>query len=179
GRLPSVTVRRVDGKAISPNYPEILPNFEGRRKDVEGSEVKGMSFDITGHILIVGFENKPFLLAFPLTAERPEPKWYHYPASVLEWSHSVDNRLAVVTEMQVFIENLTEISDKTAIWRPLPKTASVLSVALSPKGTILATGDAEGVVTIRLSYGGEQVLQLAHEGSILKLGFSPNGRVLA
>ena len=52
-------------------------------------------------------------------------------------------------------------------------------MAFSPKGTILATGDDDGVVTIRLSDGGGQVLRLAHEGPILKLGFSPNGRVLA
>ncbi len=55
----------------------------------------------------------------------------------------------------------------------------VRQVAFSPKGTILATGNGEGEITVRLSDGGGQVLRLAHEGPILKLGFSPNGRVLA
>ena len=55
-------------------------------------------------------------------------------------------------------------------------------VAFSPKGTILATGDTAGVVGIRLSATGsfgQEVLRLANEGAIQKLGFSPDGRVLA
>ena len=71
----------------------------------------------------------------------------------------------------------------TKFRQALPETGPVTvprrCVALSPMGTIVATGDDDGVVTIRLSDGGEQVLRLAHEGPILKLGFSPNGRVLA
>jgi WD40 repeat protein len=54
-------------------------------------------------------------------------------------------------------------------------------VAFSPKGTILATGDNNGAVVIRMlaSSRGSEVLWLEHVGPILKLGFSPDGRVLA
>jgi hypothetical protein len=183
GKLPSVVVRQMDGKEILPGHKEISPDFEEVSKYVEGSKVKEISFDHMRQNLIVGFESESSLLAFPLTAERPKPRRYSYPGPVLGWSHSFDQRLAVVTEKQVFVENLIEMSDTTKIGIPLPETGFVIvphrCVALSPKGTILATGDDKGVVTIRLSHGGGTVLRLAHEGQILKLGFSPSGRVLA
>ena len=149
----------------------------------EGSKVKEISFDSTGQILIVGFESESFLLAFPLTTEPPKPKRYNYPKAVLGWSHSTNNRFAVLTEMQVFVEDLAEIGDNAKFGPPLLETGIAEGnrrcVAFSPMGTIVATGDDDGVVTIRLSDGGGQVLRLAHEGPILKLGFSPDRRVLA
>ena len=85
-----------------------------------------------------------------------------------------------MTKTEVFIDRLSGGNEP---FRVLPEIGSrdiaLRCVAFSPKGTILATGDSDGVVTIRQSDGGGQVLRLAHEGPILKLGFSPNGRVLA
>ena len=52
-------------------------------------------------------------------------------------------------------------------------------VALDPTETLVASGDADGVVRVGPVSGGEPHLFFGHEGSVLALQFSPDGRWLA
>jgi len=54
-----------------------------------------------------------------------------------------------------------------------------LSVALDPTDTLVATGDEDGTVRIGRLTGGEPHLLLGHEGNVLAVAFSPDGRWLA
>ncbi len=56
----------------------------------------------------------------------------------------------------------------------------VLSVAFSPNGKILATGDTNGEIHLRQAADGKQLLTLkGHTNWVLSLAFSPDGRTLA
>jgi len=58
--------------------------------------------------------------------------------------------------------------------------STVLSVAFSPDGQMLATGDVNGEVCLRLVNNGEKILSLqAHRDWIWSVPFSPNGQILA
>ena len=103
------------------------------------------------------------------------------------WAHGPHGSLAVVTELNVWDGNKLSLRDgKPADFKTLSFTnaASELTcVAFSPNGTILATGD-EGWGRHDPSARGEphhgaEMIRLAHEGPIMKVGFSPDGRVLA
>lgn len=57
---------------------------------------------------------------------------------------------------------------------------SILSVAFSPDGTLLATGDANGEVRLWRVMDGEQLLTFGeHTGWVRSVSFSPDGRRLA
>ena len=71
---------------------------------------------------------------------------------------------------------------RTLLPEKFSRPVRLTSVAFSPKGTILATGDEDGVIAIRPLDGpiaGREVLRLAHVGPIQKIAFSPDGLVLA
>lgn len=57
--------------------------------------------------------------------------------------------------------------------------SSVRSVALSPSGEVVATGDGEGAVRVGAATGEEPHLLLGHRGSVQALAFSPDGSRIA
>ena len=184
--LPVVKVRPINGTVPSDSYDADFRKYPDLIK--EEWKVSGLSFDSTGHVLVVGFQDKTTLLAFDLTRRRDTPYPIQLGEPVRAWAHSFDGKkLAVVSKSLILIEDLetwvlTGMSNPSYPPSPSSTSAELTCVAFSPKGTILATGDTAGVVGIRLSAArsfGQEVLRLANEGAIHELGFSPDGRVLA
>ncbi len=106
-----------------------------------------ISHSPTTRTLIVGFDNKPFLIAFGLIPDPQRAKVISYGRAVRGWAHSSDGRLAVVTDIQVFVDDLIVLrEDRQALHTVIPNgVKGVLScVAFSPKATIVATGDEAG-----------------------------------
>ncbi len=101
---------------------------------------------------------------------------------VREWAHGPHGNLAVATTVMVWDGNLYGLSEgKPPDLKPV-SGHELSCVALSPKGTILVTGDENHAITVRLlgePHRGAEMIRLAHVGRIMKLGFSPDGRVLA
>ena len=183
---PIVKIRPTEGTVGSdsydPDFRKCTDLFEERWK------VSDLSFDSTGHVLVVGFQDQSTLLAFDFTRVRDKPYQIHLDKPVRAWAHSFDGKkLAVVSKSQILIEDLetwVHTGKSNPSYPPMPgsTSAELTCVAFSPKGTILATGDDAGVVGIRLSATGsfgQEVLRLDNEGAIHELGFSPDGRVLA
>ncbi len=180
---PKVEVIRASGPT---DEQQNTLDFTSSREDLSNSwKVKDISFARDARTLVVGFDNKPFLIAFGLIPDPAKAKLVNYGRTVRGWAHSSDGRLAVVTEFQVFVDDLIALrDDQHAKSNVIPNgVQGVLNcVAFSPKATIVATGDEAGAVAIRIlgePYRGTEVLRLAHIGPILKLGFSPDGRILA
>ena len=160
----------------------------------EGGTISGMTFDPSGHIFVVGFRNATGLALFELTDGNakavPLPA---FPRPVRGWAHGSRGELAIVTTQEVFVHQLAHasngdqlgsISPNDQVRLPVRNNAldQLTCVALSPKGSILATGDESGVVAIRplaKPIEGRVVLRLSHVGPIQRLVFSPDGRVLA
>ncbi len=61
-----------------------------------------------------------------------------------------------------------------------PPKPSILSLALSPDGTVVAAGDSLGNITLRRVADGAWLATLTvHTRAIYSLAFSPDGRTLA
>jgi WD40 repeat protein len=180
-QLPIVEFRTPSDGA-KPRALDFKP-FEG--EFTNGWKISAMSFDEDAQTLVVGFERPSLLLAFGLKDNSPTSHKISCDAPVRGWSLSPNGRLAIATESQVFVGNLTDqISNgRPGVLLPQGSPSDHLScVALSPSGTILATGNESGSVAIRLlgePNRAREVLRLAHLGPIWKVGFSPDGRFLA
>jgi WD40 repeat protein len=56
---------------------------------------------------------------------------------------------------------------------------TVMSVAFSPDGRLLATGSADNTVRVFEVATGREVARLAHQSVVYSMAFSPDGRLLA
>jgi GTPase-associated protein 1, N-terminal domain type 2 len=158
----------------------------------------GMSFDRDARSLVVGFVAKPFLLAFPLSDDAPAGEAKPIRPKVISlktgpprgWAHRSDGKyIGIVSEGSIYIEDITAPEpDKTKTAVSADSLKHATCVTFGPKGTVLATGDIDGVITIRslsiaTDTGGQVqtkvIMRLQHVGQIQKLAFSPDGRVLA
>ncbi len=150
------------------------------------SRISSISFDYRGSTLVGVIENKPYLLALGVGPDKARYRLIGYPNSIRDSALSVDGKLAIVTDFSVYSDNLSQLRDGgTLNSRVLPSSCSsshLRCVAFGPRGTIMATGDEAGAVSIRLlgkPHDGYEVLRLAHVGPVLKVGFSQDGRILA
>ena len=67
-----------------------------------------------------------------------------------------------------------------SIWHKNPHTKSVRSVAISPDGTVVASGSWDGTVKVLdIASGEEKTAYLKYEKKIYTVAFSPNGEWLA
>ena len=183
--LPLVTVN-VPGN-INGELQNLI-SFDPTRLELEPNcKVAGLSFDHQGKVLVVGFEGKKSLLTFGV-GHAPEERSHGriaYPNPVRDWAISVNGRLAAVMEHQIYVDELILLMNGTRPSHLLDhsrNTSALTCVAFGPGGKILATGDEGGVVAVRLleePHHGKEVLRLLHVGPILKVGFSPDGRILA
>jgi WD40 repeat protein len=166
-----------------PNLVDFDPS--GLKLD-PGGKVMAMSFDAQGRTLIVGFEDRSQLVTLGLGPDRSFKKSTNYGKPIRGWALSAGGKLAVATELQIYLVDLISLREgREKDPRPLASgqmTPHLKCVAFGPKGTTLATGDENGNVSIRLlgtPFEGREVLRLAHVGPVTKVGFSPDGRILA
>jgi GTPase-associated protein 1, N-terminal domain type 2 len=179
---------------VSSGGKETPADLSASSDQVGAEPISGMTFDPTGHILAVGLRNSKRLPMFELIDDQARPLTLpNYPHEVRAWAHSSRGRLAVVTDEAVFLDELVQLnsdetfgsiklSARTGLEQKVSPSVRLTCVAFSPKGTILATGDEDGVIAIRQldeKIAGREVLRLAHIGPIQKLAFSPDGRVMA
>jgi hypothetical protein len=142
----------------------------------------------------VGLRNNRRLPIFELKENKAMPVTLPvYPHPVRAWAHSSRGELAVVTDEAVFVDELVQLKNdgifasvkltaRTGLEQKVSPSVRLTCVAFSRGGSILATGDEDGVIAIRVldkPIAGREVLRLAHIGPIQKLAFSPDGRVLA
>ncbi len=184
---PSVTVESSGGNPLTVDFKAFNDLVEGE------PVISGMTFDYTGHILIIGFRNSKQLPVFELANDKLNPVVLpKYPHEVRAWAHGVHGNLAVATDRDVFVGEIVHTSDtgtfeSVTLTPPLPlksrnSPGHLTCVAFSPKGSIVATGDENGAIAIRpldRSNEGREILRLGHIGPIQKLAFSFDGRVLA
>jgi WD40 repeat protein len=153
-----------------------------------------IAFDLGSTAVVVelasGLDNPSFLLAFRLKDRNPVP-WRigtADPGLVRDWNLTLDGKyIAIVAGVSISIADIQALLENVTIqsrdFRSSYSSSALRTVAFSPKGSLLATGDEAGVVTIyhrSNSDSAEEVLRLDHEHTpIIKLGFSPDGRVLA
>ena len=81
--LPIVKIRRTDGTVGSDSYDADFRKCTDLFK--EEWKVSGLSFDSTGHVLVVGFQDQSTLLAFDLTRRRDTPYPIHLGEPVRAW----------------------------------------------------------------------------------------------
>ncbi len=186
---PQVVIASKVGKETPADLGAFGDNF--------GAEpVSGLTFDPTGHVLVVGLRKSKRLPVFELINDHDKAGPVTlpvYPHAVRGWAHCSRGNLAVITDEQVFVDELIQLNrdgvfesvkrgTRTLLPEKFSPSVRLTSVAFSPKGTILATGDEDGVIAIRQldrPIAGREVLRLAHVGPIQKIAFSPDGRVLA
>lgn len=98
----------------------------------------------------------------------------------------VFNDAYTIAATHVFTNHVSTISlidplSNYLISSPITQTAFVTSLALSPQGSILATGDKEGVLQLGDTSTGLMINDPVpgHNRAILTVEFSPDGRVIA
>jgi WD40 repeat protein len=97
---------------------------------------------------------------------------------------SADGQKAVIIDVTSKGEDFCDtpkLHDLVAGTRtPMPSFGDcVRAVALDPAGTVLATGDADGVVRVGHLAGGEPHLLMGHEGAVEYVAVSPDLRWVA
>ena len=131
-------------------------------------------------------EENRYLVSLGVGPDKAQYRLIDYTNAIRDSAHSVDGKLAIVTDFNVYSDYIGQLRDGRKLSsNVLPNSCSsshLRCVAFGPRGTIMATGDEAGVVSIRLlgkPHDGIEVLRLAHVGPVLKVGFSQDGRVLA
>ena len=184
--VPTVEVRSTSDENRSQNKID----FTGVRDEFQDKwKISRLSFDHDTRTLVVGVTGSPLLLAFGLLPDPERQKKIRFNTPVLGWDHSVDGKIAVVTQLQVLVDDLRALrdGDKTnpLVLSNFHGSTKFTCAAFSPQGMTLAIGDDAGTVSIRLLgksvQKGKEVLRLlAGNGrAIKKLAFSFDGRVLA
>ena len=182
GTTPRITIQPADVANVPPKGVD----FASFDQLWDSWRLQSMSFDPSAKYLIVGFEQRVRLAIFDLGGDspvlRPTPAVI---SPIRGWAcgpYGSEGKLAMITRSHLFVDSIR--MDKLS--PPLPSKDRIgrdlACVAFSPGGTIVATGDKDGSVAIRLvgEKGMEQeVLRLAHLGPVLKLAFSADGRYLA
>jgi hypothetical protein len=154
--------------------------------------LSGLTFDLEAKVLVVGVSHERSLLAFDLTKGPGTSPWKEitFAEPVRDWAHTFQGSgFAGVTANEVIVEDLADLMSEGSKqrwrlnYRPRSESEPFSCVAFSPSGSFLAVGDEGGGVAIleinRRTHTFDEVLRLGHEGAILKLGFSPEGQVLA
>ena len=154
-----------------------------------------MSFDAKGKTFTLALKSSISLLLFRLDSapivtdpDKPPPELtpeiIKHAKPVIDWTYSFDgDSLISATEDQVWrydvkTGDVLETSHNPLIGRT--GGSLITAVAASCGGKYLAVGYEDGEVMIHdLRHPSPSVLRLGHEGSIAKLGFSPDRRVLA
>ncbi|MGE3820046.1 MAG: hypothetical protein AB7I30_11530, partial [Isosphaeraceae bacterium] len=149
-----------------------------------------LSFDASGDHLVLGTRGDASLFLFnardpasaprPITPGQPIRDWAHPPKG---------SRLLIATDQTVWAVDLAsppppQESPPPVVLKGLePAMGPLRALAVSPHGTALAVGDQSGTVCLA-SWDSESgtltpLLRLGHEGPVLQLGFSSDGRLLA
>ena len=61
----------------------------------------------------------------------------------------------------------------------IPQEGSVLAIAFSPNGSLVATGGGDGTARLIATEGGRELTRLRHNGHVRAVAFSPDGVFLA
>ena len=147
---------------------ELKLDFEPHRNTLTPDwRISGLSFDREAKSLVVGFAAKPFLIvcALPdlppprLLVDQNESSRPHLSTTLMKltgtplgWAHCSDGKhIAIISNGQIFIDDLAAWRDKEQTPKVLfdQDTKNATCVAFGPKGTVLATGDAGGVIAVR------------------------------
>jgi WD40 repeat protein len=191
--VPGVEIRRFDtGKPV---FKLLLGRVANELR--QGHFVSRMSFDARSKTCTVALKGSESLLLFSLdggaTTKEPDkppeltPEIIQPSGTVIDWEYSFEGdelNIATVGERdsKVWRYDVKNTEKPRNSNSPLigRAGASISAVASSRSGMYLAVGYEDGVVMIHdLRHGNREVLRLGHEGPVLKLGFSPDRRVLA